>query len=99
LGWVEGCARPLGDGAARLLREPLEVRDVVSGDDHTLVLSGELDMASEDELETAIVSCADAARLRLDLSQPTFMDSTGLIWRGVCQGAALIGRRYGWGST
>jgi anti-sigma B factor antagonist len=65
-------------GVAQLLREPLEVHDVVSGDDHTLVLSGELDMAAEDELETAIVSCANAARLTLDLSQLTFMDSTGL---------------------
>jgi anti-sigma B factor antagonist len=50
----------------------------VSGDDHTLVLSGELDMSAEDELETAIISCAKAARLTLDLSQLTFMDSTGL---------------------
>jgi anti-sigma B factor antagonist len=65
-------------GAARLLREPLEVQDVVSGDDHTLLLSGELDMAAEDELEAAIVSCAGAARLTLDLSQVTFMDSTGI---------------------
>ncbi|HEV2923853.1 MAG TPA: STAS domain-containing protein [Solirubrobacteraceae bacterium] len=50
----------------------------MSGDDHTLLLSGELDMAAEDELEAAIVSCAGAARLTLDLSQLTFMDSTGL---------------------
>jgi len=50
----------------------------VSGDDHTLILSGELDMAAEDELEMAIISCAKAARLTLDLSQLTFMDSTGL---------------------
>jgi anti-sigma B factor antagonist len=70
--------RRIQSGGARLPREPLEVQDVVSGDDHTLVLSGELDMAAEDELETAIVSCANAARLTLDLSQLTFMDSTGL---------------------
>jgi anti-anti-sigma factor len=70
--------RRTGNGGARLLREPLEIEDLVSGDDHTLVLSGELDMAAEDELETAIVSCANAAQLTLDLSQLTFMDSTGL---------------------
>jgi hypothetical protein len=45
----------IGNGAARLPPEPLEVQDVVSGDDHTLLLSGELDMAAEDELETAII--------------------------------------------
>jgi anti-sigma B factor antagonist len=75
-GWR--ATRRTGNSAARLLREPLEIQDVGSGDDHTLVLSGELDMAAEDELETAIVSCAEAARLTLDLSQLTFMDSTGL---------------------
>src|SRR6266576_2419447 len=66
-----------GNGVTRL-REPLEIQDVVSGDDHMLVLSGELDMAAEDELETAIISCANATRLTLDLSQLTFMDSTGV---------------------
>ena len=75
-GWSR--IRRMGNGAVRLPREPLEILDVVSGEDHTLLLSGELDMAAEDELETAIVSCANAARLTLDLSQLTFMDSTGL---------------------
>jgi anti-anti-sigma factor len=70
--------RRIGNGAAPLLREPLEVEDLVSGDSHTLLLSGELDMSVGDELETAIVSCANAASLTLDLSQLTFMDSTGL---------------------
>jgi anti-anti-sigma factor len=71
-------ARRIGDRAARLLQEPFEVQDLVSGDAHTLVLSGELNVAEGDELEAAIVSCANAARLRLDLSELTFMDSTGL---------------------
>jgi anti-anti-sigma factor len=75
-GWSR--VRHTGNGTVRLPREPLEVQHIVSGDDHTLVLSGELDMAAEDELETAIVSCANAARLTLDLSQVTFMDSTGV---------------------
>ena len=70
--------RRVEHGAAPRLREPFLVHDVVSGDDHTLVLSGELDMAAEDELEMAILSCANAAGLTLDLSQLTFMDSTGV---------------------
>jgi anti-sigma B factor antagonist len=76
--WDVWRGRRIGNGGAPLLREPLEIEHAVSGDDHTLALSGELDMAAEDELETAIVSCANAARLTLDLSQVTFMDSTGL---------------------
>jgi anti-anti-sigma factor len=56
-----------------------EVRDVVSAGMHTLVLSGELDMAAAGELETVIVACAESASgLTLDLSQLTFMDSTGV---------------------
>ena len=45
--------------------------------DHTLVLSGELDVGVAEELETAIISCANAAALTLDLSQLSFMDSPG----------------------
>jgi anti-sigma B factor antagonist len=86
--------RQTGNGAARLLREPLEVQEVVSGDDHTLVLSGELDMAGEDKLEAAIVSCANAARLTLDLSQLSFMDSTGitliLLAEDLCKARGIV---------
>jgi anti-sigma B factor antagonist len=65
-------------GAARRLREPFEVDDLAFGDDHTLVLSGELDVAAAEDLEAAVISCAHAAALTLDLSQLSFMDSTGL---------------------
>jgi anti-sigma B factor antagonist len=64
--------------AAGRLRERFEVDDLASGEDHTLVLSGELDLGVAEELETAIISCANAAALTLDLSQLSFMDSTGL---------------------
>jgi anti-anti-sigma factor len=66
------------NGAAQLPREPFEVEDVVAGGDHTLVLRGVLDVSASDELEGVIISCADAARLTLDLSQLSFMDSSGI---------------------
>jgi len=46
----------------------------------TLVLTGELDMAVEDELRVALaeVPGSDGAGIILDLSQLTFMDSRGL---------------------
>ncbi|MCW3027782.1 MAG: anti-sigma-factor antagonist [Solirubrobacterales bacterium] len=65
-------------GAPRLLRAPFEVEDLASGNDHTLVLSGELDIAAAEDLEAAVIPCADAAALTLDLSRLSFMDSTGL---------------------
>jgi anti-sigma B factor antagonist len=59
--------------------EPFELQDVVSGGTHTLVLSGELDMATAPHLETVVHACAGSAgRLTLDLSRLTFMDSTGV---------------------
>jgi anti-sigma B factor antagonist len=86
--------RRIGNGAAAPLREPFEVQDVVSGDDHTLVLCGELDMAADEDLETAILSCANAAGLTLDLSQLTFMDSTGLtlvlLADGLCKANGIV---------
>ncbi|MCW3029146.1 MAG: anti-sigma factor antagonist [Solirubrobacterales bacterium] len=91
-GWR--ATRRIGDGAARLLQEPFEVQDLVSGEDHTLVLSGELDVAEGDELEAAIVSCANAARLTLDLSELTFMDSAGLtlvlLADGLCKARGIV---------
>ncbi len=55
------------------------VQDVVSGNRHTLILSGELDLASAADLEPVILRiCGDVSALVLDLSRLTFMDSTGL---------------------
>jgi anti-anti-sigma factor len=54
------------------------VEDLAIGDDHTLVLTGELDITAGDVLEAAIIPCADAARLTLDLSGLSFMDVTGV---------------------
>jgi anti-anti-sigma factor len=58
---------------------PFEIQDVVSGGTHTLVLAGELDMATAPDVEGVVSACAgSAARLTLDLRNVTFMDSTGL---------------------
>jgi anti-anti-sigma factor len=59
---------------------PFEVRDVVRGGLHTLVLSGELDIAPAADLEAMVLKlCADGARgIVIDLSRLTFMGSTGL---------------------
>ncbi len=55
------------------------VQDVVNGDRHRLVLSGELDLASVGDLETVILRiCGNGNALVLDLSRLTFMDSSGL---------------------
>lgn len=64
----------------------LERRD---GSAHTLVLTGELDLASGGVLADAISrACADGAdRIVLDISQLGFLDSTGL--RELVAGRAL----------
>lgn len=59
--------------------KPCGVQDVVSGNRHTLILSGELDLASAVDMEPVILRiCGDVSALVLDLSRLTFMDSTGL---------------------
>jgi anti-sigma B factor antagonist len=63
-------------------REPEEfaVREEADGDRHTLVLAGELDLASAPTLEaTTARLCADgASEIVVDLSGLAFIDSTGL---------------------
>jgi anti-sigma B factor antagonist len=56
------------------------VQDVQSEERHTLVLSGELDIATAPELEEAIAGVCEngESAVVLDLSELTFMDSTGL---------------------
>jgi anti-sigma B factor antagonist len=62
-------------------RPSLEIRSYNAGPrEHTLHLSGELDLASAGQLETTIAElCADGAReVLLEMSELSFMDSTGL---------------------
>lgn len=56
------------------------VQDVVCDGHHTLVLSGELDLAKAPGLEAVITRlCGDGVNgISLDLSGLTFMDSSGL---------------------
>jgi anti-anti-sigma factor len=59
--------------------QPLELQDVVYGGTHTLVLSGELDLASAAELNRRLLPlCRDAENVVLDLRQLTFIDASGL---------------------
>jgi anti-anti-sigma factor len=71
----------------------LTVEEVVSSATRTLILTGELDMSGAAHLEEAILAAvADVSGLTLDLSQLTFMDSTGLnvilFARQLCEGTA-----------
>ncbi|MEA2199898.1 MAG: anti-sigma factor antagonist [Solirubrobacteraceae bacterium] len=68
-----------GDGSWKG-RSTLEVQDAVSARSHVLVLSGELDVASADQLEALIRQiCAQTTiEVVLDLSNLTFIDSAGL---------------------
>jgi anti-anti-sigma factor len=58
----------------------LDVKDLVHGGVHTLVLTGELSRASVPILETAIaLLCAQGTTaIALDLGNLTFVDSVGL---------------------
>jgi anti-anti-sigma factor len=69
-----------GDLALKLGRFGFEVQDSVCEGRHTLLLSGELDLAVAAELETMVLGlCGEGvSAIELDLSRLTFMDSTGL---------------------
>ena len=58
----------------------LELQDCICGSEHVLLLRGELDMACSPTLDAALKRiCTDQVQaLVLDLSQLTFIDSTGL---------------------
>lgn len=64
---------PLRPGELRIERD-------ARGAGHTLILSGELDLATAPQLETAILRlCGDGvSEVVLDLDQLSFVDSTGL---------------------
>jgi anti-anti-sigma factor len=68
--------------AVRPLAEPspFAAQDVVSERHHRLVLSGELDMRAAPTLEACLhqLCASGATSLVMDLSQLTFMDSTGV---------------------
>jgi anti-anti-sigma factor len=68
----------------------LLIEEIARGESRTLHLSGELDLMSAELLETAIrrlVSERDDGLIVLDLSDVSFMDSTGL--RAVLVGIAV----------
>jgi anti-sigma B factor antagonist len=62
------------------LPEPFELQDVVCDGRHTLVVNGELDIASAGELNAMLLEIPrdEATGITLDLRGLTFMDSTGL---------------------
>jgi anti-sigma B factor antagonist len=66
----------------------LRLNTRVEGDRHTIVLSGELDVASAPVLEEALAEACDsgAHEVVLDMSGLEFMDSTGL--RAILRGKA-----------
>jgi len=58
----------------------LSLRSEREGDVHAIRLSGELDLATADEVQRELerVEATDAQSIVLDLSELTFMDSTGV---------------------
>jgi anti-anti-sigma factor len=58
----------------------LTLRSEREGDVHTISLSGELDLATAAEVQRELerVEATDAESIVLDLSELTFMDSTGV---------------------
>ena len=58
----------------------LTIRSVREGGTHTVALTGELDLATADDVDRVLeqVEATDAESIVLDLSGLTFMDSTGV---------------------
>ncbi len=59
------------------MHQQTEFQTVVTNDTTTLYVRGELDIAVADDLATA-VAAVNSANLRVDLSDTTFIDSTGI---------------------
>jgi anti-sigma B factor antagonist len=80
---------PVSDQPARSVIGRLRMLTKVDGERHTIVLSGELDIASAQVLEDALAeACAAGAKeLVLDMAAVEFMDSTGL--RAILRGKSL----------
>lgn len=73
-------AKNTSEDVPRRAPAQLGLRDVACPGQHTLLLSGELDMVSGPELRAALtrVCVEGAGTVVLDLSGLTFMDSTGI---------------------
>ena len=73
---------------------PLELRSARDGDVQTITLTGELDLHSKVGVEQELrrVEDADATVIRLDLTNVTFIDSTGI---GLLLGATSRSREKG----
>ena len=69
-----------GTGSVQVGGPQLGVQQHDSGAAHTLVLTGELDMAGAPALDATLrrICTEPAEAITLDLSKLTFMDSTGL---------------------
>jgi anti-anti-sigma factor len=63
-----------------MISDLLTVRSEREGDVHTIVLAGELDLATTEgvQRELARVEAGDAVAIVLDLAGLTFVDSTGV---------------------
>jgi len=57
---------------------PFEISVTVDGDEHVLVVQGDLDLATTPQLLDALKALPQGAALRLDLSGVAFIDSVGL---------------------
>jgi anti-sigma B factor antagonist len=82
---------PVSDQPSSLAGRPigrLRMQSTTEGDRHTIVLSGELDVASAQMLEAAIGEACEAGakELVLDMGAIEFMDSTGV--RAILRGKA-----------
>jgi anti-sigma B factor antagonist len=77
-------------------RDIFSIQAIVRPERHTLVLSGELDEASSDQLQPLIVAfCAEGAReIVLDITRLSFIDSTGV---GAILAAQSVCRDHGVG--
>ena len=75
--------RPVDDsnaGSLELAVKPLEIKAHREGDSITIALSGEMDLSTVGELDAAIRSAedADVGQIVVDMTELSFVDSTGL---------------------
>jgi anti-anti-sigma factor len=75
-----GVNRRRGSGTMNARSTGVDIEDVQDGGDHTLRLRGELDMAGVPSVEALVnrICAAGPTSVTLDLSDLSFIDSTGL---------------------